>query len=49
MQPRTYWFIAALFLLAVLSASAPRIAGGITVLIVIVLALQLAKSGQLAA
>lgn len=42
-SPRTLWFIAGLIILAVLSQSAPRIAGGAVVLIVIVLALSIAR------
>jgi hypothetical protein len=47
MESRTMWFIGGLVVLAVLAATAPRIAGGLTVLVVIVLALQLAKKGLL--
>lgn len=47
MQSRTVWFIAAMFILMVLASAAPRIAGGIVVLIVVVLALSVARQGLL--
>lgn len=39
---RTAWFVAGLILLALLATNAPRLAGGIAILIAIVLAIRLA-------
>lgn len=47
METRTYWFIGAIVILAVLATSAPRFAGLVVLLIVTALAIQLARNGVL--